>query len=173
MEAYHHTLPDAEVVAQLQRMWILEGWEKAPGEKFVFRRKAGVFYDWESTELALYDSFDPELRLARRPTEWETAFEASFDRMRSALHAVIAEPVVVVSNDIAAATFEFCARLERADGTAQGVICRTSHVFQLTTGSWKIIREHTSGRTVALDAVEALLIKFEPHKMALFANSNE
>lgn len=144
-------------VAQLQRRWILEGWEKAPGETFVFDHKAGIFYDWKSTDMALYDSFDPQLRLAKSPREWAEAFEASFNRMHSAIHAVIAEPQVLVSGDLAASTFEFCARLERADGTASGVICRTSHVFARRNGTWKIVREHTSGRTVPVAEVEDLI----------------
>ncbi|KQN77213.1 hypothetical protein ASE94_17045 [Devosia sp. Leaf64] len=151
-------------VAQLQRRWILEGWEKAPGEPFVFEKKAGLFYDWESADTALYDSFDPQLRLARSPREWAEAFETSFNRMHSAVHAVIAEPDVLVSGDVAASTFEFCARLEQADGTASGVICRTSHVFRRSGGTWKIVREHTSGRGVPVEEVENLLKRFEPAK---------
>lgn len=154
----------SEIVAQVQRRWILEGWEKAPGETFVFKDKAGLFYDWESADVALYDSFDPELRLARSPSEWAEAFEASFSRMHSALHAVIAEPQVMVAGEFAASTFEFCARLQRADGTASGVICRTSHVFGRRDGVWKIVREHTSGRTVSVAEVEDLLDRFEPGK---------
>ena len=117
--------------------------------------------------MALYDSFDPDLRLARSPREWAEAFEASFDRMHSALHAVIAEPQVLVSGALAASTFEFCARIQRADGTANGVICRTSHVFGLRDGGWQIVREHTSGRTVPVEEVERLLEQFEPDKLAM------
>ena len=157
----------ATEIAELQRRWILQGWEKAPGEKFVFKDKAGIFYDWESADMALYDSFDPDLRLARSPGEWAEAFEASFDRMHSALHAVIAEPQVLVSGAFAASTFEFCARIQRADGTANGVICRTSHVFGLRARGWKIVREHTSGRTVPVEEVERLLEQFEPDKLAM------
>lgn len=148
----------------MQRRWILEGWEKAPGETFVFNDKLGSFYDGASADFALYDSFDPELRLARSPDEWAEAFEASFNRLDSALHAVISEPQVLVSGDFAASTFEFGARLQRADGTASGVICRTSHVFRLRNNAWKIVREHTSGRTVPPAEVENLLARFEPAK---------
>jgi ketosteroid isomerase-like protein len=157
-------MTSATDVAQLQRRWILEGWEKAPGETFVFKDKLGSFYDGESADLALYDSFDPELRLARSPDEWADAFEASFNRLHSALHAVIAEPQVLVSGDLSASTFEFCARLQRADGTASGVICRTSHVLRRQNDAWRIVREHTSGRTVPLGEVEELLARFEPAK---------
>ena len=158
----------AETVSTLQRKWILEGWEKAPGEVFVFKKKAGIFYDWETMDLALYDSFDPQLRLARSPSEWSEAFEASFNRLHSALHAVVSEPVVLLGKDLAATTFEFCARLQRADRTIQGVICRTSHVFRMTKSGWKIVREHTSGHSVSKEEVEAQIAKIEPQKVDLF-----
>ncbi|SFV30865.1 SnoaL-like domain-containing protein [Devosia crocina] len=156
---------EALAVAELQRRWILEGWEKSPGERFVFKDKAGQFYDWASKDVALFDSFDPELRLARSPGEWAEAFEASFNRMHSALHAVIAEPDVLVCGDIAASAFGFCARLQRGHGMASGVLCRTSHVFTRSSGDWKIVREHTSGRTITAAEAEELLARHKPQKL--------
>ncbi len=85
--------------------------------------------------------------------------------MNSALHAVIDEPDVLVSGDIASATFEFCARLEAGDGKLMGTVCRTSHVWGLKNGRWAIIREHTSCRVVPLEEVHGLLGKFEPQKL--------
>ncbi|UXN76025.1 nuclear transport factor 2 family protein (plasmid) [Devosia sp. A8/3-2] len=85
--------------------------------------------------------------------------------MNSALHAVTDEPDVLVSGDIASATFEFCARLEAGDGKVTGAVCRTSHVWGLKDGQWTIIREHTSCRVVPLEEVHALLAKFEPGKL--------
>jgi ketosteroid isomerase-like protein len=159
------TTPDAaHAVAQLQRRWILEGWEKQPGEHFVFKDKVGHFYDWNNPATSLHDTFDPKLRVARSPQEWADAFEAPFDAMHSALHVVIDEPDVLVSGEIASATFQFCARLEAADGKVTGALCRTSHVWGFKDGQWTIIREHTSCQTGPLEQVHALLGKFEPQK---------
>lgn len=154
-----------EIIAALQRRWILEGWEKAPGERFVFKDKVGQFYDWEATGATYYDTFDPQLRIARSPAEWRDAFEKPFDAMHSALHAVTDEPDVLVRGEMAAATFEFCARLQAKDGKVTSTICRTSHVWGLRDGEWRIIREHTSCRLVPLEELEGLLRKHEPQKL--------
>ena len=154
-----------QTVGQLQRRWILEGWEKQPGERFVFKDKVGHFYGWDHHVTSLHDTFDPQLRVAHSPHEWAEAFETSFDSMQSALHAVTDEPDILVSGDMASATFEFCARLEAADGKVTGAVCRTSHVWGLKDGQWTIIREHTSCRVVPLEEVHALLGKFEPQKL--------
>lgn len=159
------TLSAEQIVAGLQRRWILEGWEKQAGERFVFADKVGHFYDWESQSAAYYDTFDPQLRLARSPAEWSDAFEAPFDAMHSALHAVTDEPQVLVDGELAAATFEFCARLQAADGKVTSTICRTSHVWALRNGEWRIVREHTSCRLVPQDELEALLRQHEPQKL--------
>jgi ketosteroid isomerase-like protein len=152
-------------IAELQRRWILEGWEKQPGEEFVFTKKVGEFYDWDNAHSTMHDTFDPQYRLARSPQEWSDAFEAPFQSMTSALHAVTDEPDVMVAGDFAASTFEFCARLEGGDGTLTGTICRTSHVWGLREGTWKIIREHTSCRLVPIEEVHELLRRFEPQKV--------
>lgn len=154
-----------EIIAALQRRWILEGWEKAPGERFVFKDKVGHFYDWSAEGATYYDTFDPQLRIARSPDEWRDAFEAPFDRMHSALHAVTDEPDVLVRGETAAATFEFCARLQASDGKVTSTICRTSHVWGLRDGEWRIIREHTSCRLVSIEELKALLAKREPQKL--------
>ena len=154
-----------QAVADLQRRWILEGWEKQPGERWTFNDKVGRFYDWENGATSLHDTFDAQLRVARSPKEWAEAFEPSFAGMNSALHAVTDEPDVLVSGDIASANFEFCVRLEARDGKVTGAVCRTSHIWGLKDGKWAIIREHTSCRVVPLEEVEALLEKFEPQKL--------
>jgi ketosteroid isomerase-like protein len=156
---------DESTIAELQRRWILEGWEKQPGEVWVFTRKVGEFYDWNNPGSTMHDTFDPQYRLARGPQEWSDAFEPPFQAMTSALHAVTDEPDVMVAGDFAASTFEFCARLEGGDGKLTGTICRTSHVWGLRDGAWKIVREHTSCRIVPIEEVHELLRRFEPQKV--------
>lgn len=153
-----------KAIASLQRRWILEGWEKHTGEDFDFRDKVGQFYDWDNPATSLHDTFDPQLRVAHSPQEWAEAFETPFQAMRSALHAVTDEPDVLVSGDVASATFQFCARLEAADGEVTGALCRASHVWGLKDGRWTIIREHTSCQLVPVDQVNALLNRLEPQK---------
>jgi ketosteroid isomerase-like protein len=161
----HLTEGAQQTIRQLQRRWILEGWEKQRGERWVFNDKVGHFYDWDNPATSLHDTFDPQLRVAHSPHEWSEAFEPSFAAMNSALHAVTDEPDVLVSGDLAAANFEFCARLEAADGKVTGAVCRTSHVWGLKDGQWTIVREHTSCRVVPAEEVNALLDKFEPGKL--------
>ncbi|UXN76026.1 hypothetical protein N8D56_25215 (plasmid) [Devosia sp. A8/3-2] len=54
-----------QTVGQLQRRWILEGWEKQSGESWVFNNKVGHFYDWDNPATSLHDTFDPQLRVAQ------------------------------------------------------------------------------------------------------------
>ena len=45
-----------QAAGALHRRWILEGWERAPGDgRCSFREKLGRFYDWESPDVVLYD----------------------------------------------------------------------------------------------------------------------
>jgi ketosteroid isomerase-like protein len=152
----------AQTIAGLQRRWILEGWEKAPGEDWRFDEKVRGFYDHDNPATTLHDTFDPQLRVTRSPAEWRDAFEPSFRAMRSALHAVTDEPDVLVMGDMAASQFEFCARLESRDGRLTGAVCRTSHVWGFKDGQWSIIREHTSCTIMPVEEVEALLRRSNP-----------
>lgn len=161
-------IPDVSSELQVQalhRKWILEGWEKKPGETFDFKEKLGALYDWESDATLLHDTADAQLRLARSPQEWADAFERNFGRMRSALHAVTDGPYVLASGDMASSHLQFCARLESADGSLSGVLCRNSMVWLKRAGVWRIVREHTSGKAISIEETEALLRKFEPQKL--------
>ncbi len=59
---------EADKIAALHRRWMLEGWEKKPGDgPWGFRDKLGEFYDWSGGRLALHDTFDPQHRWAAAP----------------------------------------------------------------------------------------------------------
>lgn len=143
----------------LHRRWILEGWERAPGDgRFSFREKLGRYYDWESPDVVLYDDFDPQHRVARSATDYAAIWEPIFGAVRSARHAVSDEPSVLASSgDHAASTMEFAALIEGDDGKVTSIRTRSSLVWRCRGGEWRIVREHNSTRVVPLAEVTALL----------------
>ncbi|PMR74082.1 hypothetical protein [Billgrantia endophytica] len=44
------------------------GWEKHRGDSFDFRQRLGHLYHWDSSDVMLYDNFDPQHRVARLET---------------------------------------------------------------------------------------------------------
>jgi ketosteroid isomerase-like protein len=145
-----HAAPnDAQRVAQLHSEWILQGWEKAPGDgPFDFRRQLGRFYDLEARDLLLYDDFDPQRRVARSADEYGAFWAPHFTRLRSARHWVVDAPLVLTTGDLAASTLEFSARLEGPDGEVVAIRTRSSLVWARRAAGWKIVREHNSSTVI-------------------------
>jgi ketosteroid isomerase-like protein len=143
----------------LHRRWILEGWEKAPGDgRFSFREKLGHYYDWESPDVVLYDDFDPQHRVARSAAAYAAIWEPIFNTVRSARHAVSDEPAVLAtSGDHTASTMEFAALIEGGDGKVTPIRTRSDLVWRCRDGQWRIVREHNSTRVVPMAEVTALL----------------
>lgn len=142
----------------LHRRWILEGWERAPGDgRFDFRIKLGEFYDWEDPDVVLYDDFDPQHRVARSAAAYAAIWEPIFNSVRSARHVVSDEPAVLpASGDLTASTLEFAALIEGADGEVKAIRTRSDLVWRRRSGCWGIVREHNSTRVVSLAEVTAL-----------------
>jgi ketosteroid isomerase-like protein len=147
-------------VAQLHRDWILT-WDKRPGNPpFDFRAKFAKYYDWDARDGHLYDDFDPQRRVARSPAEYGTFWTAPFTALRSAEHAVIDGPDVMSgTDDIAASTLEFVARLNAVDGKIIGIRTRSSLVWRCLGDGWKIVREHNSSQMISPAETDALLTK--------------
>ena len=131
-------------VGALHRRWILEGWERAPGDsRFSFREKLGRYYDWKSRDIVLYDDFDPQHRVARSAAAYAAIWEPIFNTVRSARHVVSDEPAVLAgSGDQAASTMEFAALIEGHDGKVTPIRTRSSLVWRCRDGEWRIVREH-------------------------------
>lgn len=161
--ATHSARTQADKVAALHRRWILEGWEKKPGDgPWTFRNKLDEFYDGSGDRLALYDTFDPQHRVGRSAADYAAMFEPPFQAMRSALHAVTDGPDVVAPREavpgaVAGSTLEFAARLEGADGTLTGVLARSNLVWRHDGEAWRIVQEHNSTRIVPVEEVDRLL----------------
>lgn len=117
-------------VDALHRRWILEEWERKPGDgRFSFRDKLGQFYDWESPDAVLYDDFDPQHRVARSAAAYAAIWEPIFNTVRSARHVVSDEPAVLGGfGDLSASTLEFAARIEGGDGKVTGIRARSDLV---------------------------------------------
>ena len=115
----------------LHRRWILEGWERAPGDgRFSFREKLGRYYDWENPDVVLYDDFDPQHRVARSAAAYAAIWEPIFNTVRSARHVVSDEPAVLPSSGgLTASTMEFAALIEGADGKVTPVRTRSDTVW--------------------------------------------
>jgi ketosteroid isomerase-like protein len=149
---------DADAVATLHREWILVGWEKRPGDgHFDFRARFGKFYDFSSSDVVLYDDFDPKHRVARSAAGYGDIWTQPFSQLRSARHAVVEGPEVIVGTDLATSTLEFAAALQTADGTVTGIRTRSSLVWRSGDTGWRIVREHNSSRVVPTPEIHALL----------------
>lgn len=145
-------------VGELQREWIMVGWEKHRGDPlFSFANKLGKFYDWDSKDVRLYDSFDTKHRVARSAKEWSAIWTEPFRSLNEARHRVVDGPDVVVGRGLASSTLEFAARLEDGEGKINGIRARTTHVWKCSQQGWKIVREHTSVRTVSREEIDSLV----------------
>lgn len=135
----------AATVAALHRSWILTGWEyKASDGPFSFREKLGVYYDFSSPDVVLYDDFDPQHRIVRSAADYGAIWEPNFAALHSAHHRVALGPFVTLSGDLASSTLQFVARLEKKDGSVTGIRTLSSLVWRRGTAGWKIVREHNS-----------------------------
>lgn len=142
----------------LHREWILVGWEKHRGDPpFDFRRRLGHLYHWNSNDVRLYDTFDPQHRVARSASEWASIWTEPFTALKEARHSVLEGPDVIDGGTLSASTLEFAARLETAAGEIIGNRARTSLVWECTSGGWKIVREHTSVRLVSREEIDAIV----------------
>lgn len=142
---------------ELHREWIMVGWEKHRGDSFDFHARLGHLYHWDSSDIRLYDNFDPQHRVARSASEWASFWTEPFTQMREARHSVLDGPDVIDGGLLAASTLEFAARLEMADGEIVGNRARTSLVWQCTADGWRIVREHTSVRIVSREEIDAIV----------------
>ncbi|WP_050469232.1 hypothetical protein [Herbaspirillum chlorophenolicum] len=142
---------------ELHRQWILEGWERSEGDApFSFREKLGRFYS-SGNDLHLYDSFDPQHRVAHSAEDYCDYFEAVFNGFKSARHAVTDGPDTLKGEDFSATTLEFVARLETLGGKVIGCRARSAMVWRRENGAWRIVREQNAVREVPLEEVESAL----------------
>lgn len=146
-------------VAELHRAWILTGWEKRVGDPpWDFDAKLAKYYDPSEGGLHLYDDFDPAHRVASSAAEYAAIWTPPFTALRSAHHAVVDGPDVMLgTGDMAVSTLEFAARLESANGTITGIRTRSSLVWRCRGGTWKIVREHNSSRILPHGAIDELV----------------
>lgn len=143
-----------EAVAAQHVDWVY-GWERTPGDApFSFHDCLSRFYS-SANDLALYDDFDPQHRVATSAAEYGSFWEPVFTTLRSAEHGIAVPPDVVVSGNIAASKLIFVARLQARDGTVTGIRTTSSLVFQRERGQWKIIREHNSSVVLPADQFDA------------------
>lgn len=152
------TSPATATPGELHRQWILEGWERRAGDPtFRFDEKLGPYYS-PATDLHIYDSLDPQHRVARSAAEYRDTWEATFNGLRSARHAVTDEPnVLMLAEGFASTTLEFVARLETLEGQVTGARARSAIVWRCEEGRWRIVREQNAVRVVPVADVEAAL----------------
>ncbi len=149
---------DATAVAALHREWILVGWERKVGDgPLDFRQKLGKYYNWSSSDVLLYDDFDPQRRVVRSPAAYGAIWEPPFSALRSAEHRVVSGPSVLVSGDLATSTLEFAARLTDKEGKETGIRTFSSLVWRSTAEGWKIVREHNSSTVLSPTQLAALM----------------
>lgn len=143
---------------ELHREWIMVGWEKRRGDPpFDFRQRLGHLYHWNSSDVRLYDDFDPQHRVARSASEWAAIWTEPFTALRAARHSITDGPDVIHGDVLSASTLEFAARLETAAEAIVGIRARSSLAWQCTSAGWKIVREHTSTRRVSPEEIDAIV----------------
>ena len=131
-------------VAALQRDWIFE-WDKAEGSApRDFRTVFARYYDFDA-DVLLFDEADQQRRTFRTVQDYADAFWPGFMALRSARHAIAAEPEVLVSGDLAAGRMVFIAVLTTTEGETSYLECHNSQVWQRTPGhDWHIVRDQTA-----------------------------
>lgn len=143
---------------ELHREWIMVGWEKRRSDPpFDFRQRLGQLYHWNSSDVRLYDDFDPQHRVARSAGEWASIWTEPFTALRAARHSIMDGPDVIDGSVLSASTLEFAARLETAEEEIVGIRARSSLVWQCTSTGWRIVREHTSTRRVPREEIDAIV----------------
>jgi ketosteroid isomerase-like protein len=136
-------MTDEQVIAELHDRWVF-GWDRREGDApFEFRRVFGEFYDFDSTDLRLYDDFDPGHRVAATAAAYGAIWEPAFREMVSAHHAVDDGPHVLAGDDLAASTLRFVARIVTPESVSD-IRTTTSLVWRRTPHGWRIVREHNS-----------------------------
>lgn len=147
----------ADGPAELHRSWILEGWERAPGDPaFKFADKLGRYYDLDG-EGVFYDDLAPNFRTVRRAADYGAMWEGPFNNMRAAIHAVSDGPDAIVGERVASTTLEFVARLETKDGAVTAIIDRSQLGWECDGLRWVIRHEHNSARAVSESEIAPFL----------------
>ncbi|WP_234822912.1 hypothetical protein [Ensifer adhaerens] len=147
----------ADGPAELHRSWILEGWERAPGDPaFKFADKLGRYYDLAG-EGVFYDDLAPNFRTVRRAADYGAMWEGPFNNMRAAIHAVSDGPDAIVGERVASTTLEFVARLETKDGAVTAIIDRSQLGWECDGRRWVIRHEHNSARAVSESEIAPFL----------------
>ena len=149
------TSGDAATVSALQVAWILH-WDKKPGSAPTdFRKVFADYYDFDAPVL-LFDDFDPKRRTFRTVQDYADAFWPSFMKMRSAEHAVVEQPDVLLSGDMAATRMVFVAILTDPEGKVTATRATNSQVWVRGGPSgWHIARDQTGVELIPVDEARA------------------
>jgi ketosteroid isomerase-like protein len=136
---------DREQIAELHRRWV-SAFDRSEGDpRFDFRSRFGELYDFDATDLRLYDDFDPERRVATSAAEYGAIWEPAFQTVRHSRHVITDGPHVLTGDgSLAASTLVFTARVNLADGTVIEFRSTSSLVWRRTGDGWRIVREHNS-----------------------------
>jgi ketosteroid isomerase-like protein len=135
---------DKYEINRLHADWVF-GWERNDGDgPFRFADTFAQFYDWDSTDVLLYDDFDPQHRVASNAVGYGAIWEPIFNTVRNANHVIAEGPHAVLSTDLAASSLVFLARIEPLAGAISLIRTTTALVWRRTAHGWRIIREHNS-----------------------------
>jgi len=135
---------DKSEINRLHSDWVF-GWERSDGDgPFSFGETFAQYYDWDSTDVLLYDDFDPQHRVAASALGYGAIWEPIFNTVRNANHVIADGPHAVLSADLAASSLVFLARIEPLTGDISLIRTTTALVWRRTTDGWRIIREHNS-----------------------------
>lgn len=146
------TCPTAgnDSVAGLHHDWVMIGWERDAGDPdFNFRKDVGKYYDLTSTDLSLFDDFDPALKVRNTADDYGTVWYGLVPKFKSVHHKITEHPNVVPTGPgYSHSVMEFVFEVTPKQGEPMYLISRSSILWRCTADGWKIFKEHNSARPV-------------------------
>lgn len=135
---------DAARIRALICRWVTDGWHLERGQKFNFRRLLESYYDWDSADVILHDTADPNRTVTRSAAEYAAVWDIALATLVALDNTVIDGPHVTVSGDVAVADVCFRSRFEFGNGDVDVAPTRSSLALRRKGNCWLIFREHGS-----------------------------
>lgn len=141
-------------VAELQREWLLTGWERDAGDpEFNFRKDLGKYYDFTRSDLSLFDDFDPQLKVRNTAEDYGKIWHGLVPNFKSVHHKITEQPGVIAAGPGYSHTvMEFVFEVTPNKGDPMYLISRSSILWRCTADGWKIFKEHNSARPTEASA---------------------
>ncbi|MDK2122747.1 hypothetical protein [Parachitinimonas caeni] len=148
-----------EAPLALHKSWILQGWERKPGDPpFVFAQKMRRYYDLASPQGVFYDNFAPgQTQLFHNAGLYGANWEALQNNARSIAHALTGGHDQIAGSKVASTTLGFVGKLHRQDDEIIAFDGRSQLGWVCQKGHWKIRHEMNYAWLVKPEAIASYL----------------